>query len=56
VLLNAAGALSVLAPWEAPLVDRMRTGLRTAAAAIDDGTAAATLEAWIAVSQRLAGR
>jgi anthranilate phosphoribosyltransferase len=56
VLLNAAGALSVLAPADVPLLERLGAGLATAADALDSGAAAAKLERWIGVSRRLGGR
>ena len=46
VLLNAAAALTV-----SGLAATMPEGLELAAGAIDEGTAAATLERWVAVSQ-----
>ena len=45
VLLNAASALQV-----AGIADSWAAGIEAAAAAIDDGRAAAVLEQWIAVS------
>ena len=56
VLLNAAAALAALddVPASTSLVDRLGAGLGRAAAAVDDGAAAATLERWVTVSRALA--
>ena len=55
VLLNAAAALAVdgTTPGtaEGDLVDRIRAGLRTAAAAVDSGAAERTLASWVAASR-----
>ncbi len=56
VVLNAAGALAVVDNSGAPLAERMRAGLVRAGEALDSGAAAATLDRWVAVSRRLAGR
>jgi anthranilate phosphoribosyltransferase len=56
VLLNAAAALAVLDDTDVPLTDRMSVALSRAAESVDSGAAAATLDRWIAVSRRLAGR
>jgi anthranilate phosphoribosyltransferase len=53
VLLGAAAALAAHAGGDAPLLDRLREGLDRAAAAIDDGGAAAALDRWVTVSQEL---
>ncbi|WP_225754606.1 anthranilate phosphoribosyltransferase [Actinotalea sp. Marseille-Q4924] len=54
VLLNAAAALvaegSTPGAGEGGLVERLRAGLATAAAAVDDGGAAAVLERWVSAS------
>ena len=59
VLLNAAAALAALdaAAGEvtANLEDAMAAGLARAASAIDDGSAAAVLDRWVAATQRAAG-
>jgi len=56
VLLNAAAALvaegSTPGTDAGPLADRLRAGVAAAAAAVDDGRAAAVLERWVAASQR----
>ena len=56
VLLNAAAALvadgSQPGTGEGTLVDRLRVGLQVAAAAVDDGRAAAVLERWVEASRR----
>ena len=49
-LLNAAAALQV-----ADVADSWEDGVRLAAAAIDDGRATAKLDAWIELSQAIAG-
>lgn len=55
VLLNAAAALvadgSVAGTGEGDLLHRLRAGLLAAAAAVDDGRAAAVLERWIGASR-----
>ena len=51
VLLNAAAALAAFDEHSAGLHDGLATGLERAAAAIDDGRAAALLERWVAVSR-----
>lgn len=54
VLLNAAAGLvadgSLGATAEGSLVERLRAGMEVAAAAVDDGRAAAVLDRWIAAS------
>lgn len=58
VLLNAAAGLVAWellhepAHAERPMARRLREGIATAAAAVDDGRAAARLDDWIAASQR----
>jgi anthranilate phosphoribosyltransferase len=53
VLLNAAGALAAFEErGGARLHDALATGLERAAAAIDDGRAAAKLEQWVQVSRQ----
>jgi anthranilate phosphoribosyltransferase len=54
VLLNAAAALAAYDGGAGPLHERLRAGLARAAVAVDEGAAAAVLERWAAVSQRLA--
>ena len=55
VLLNAAAGLvadgTLGSTGSGSLVDRLRSGLEVAAAAVDDGRAAATLERWVTCSQ-----
>ncbi|MCW2619280.1 MAG: trpD [Modestobacter sp.] len=51
VLLNAAGALAAFDERGARLHDALGAGLQRAAAAIDDGRAAAKLDDWVRVSQ-----
>jgi anthranilate phosphoribosyltransferase len=51
VLLNAAGALAAFDERAARLHDALATGMERAAKAVDDGSAAALLDRWIAVSQ-----
>ncbi|MCW2499589.1 MAG: Anthranilate phosphoribosyltransferase [Frankiales bacterium] len=53
VLLNAAAALAAFEASTGALEDRLATGLVTATAALETGGAAAALERWVAVSQRL---
>ncbi|MFK0173027.1 anthranilate phosphoribosyltransferase [Streptomyces sp. NPDC090306] len=52
VLLNTAAALAALDGGDAPLVDRIRTGIERAAESIDSGAAGRTLERWAAASNR----
>jgi anthranilate phosphoribosyltransferase len=56
VVLNAAAALVAFDERPGRLHDALRAGMDRAAAAIDDGQAAALLDRWVAVSRRLAGR
>ncbi|MGY1855912.1 anthranilate phosphoribosyltransferase [Modestobacter sp. SYSU DS0290] len=56
VLLNAAGALAAFDASGAPLHDSLGAALERAAAAVDDGRAAAKLEEWVQVSQALRTR
>jgi anthranilate phosphoribosyltransferase len=57
VLLNAGATLAALAALEvpagglAPLTERLATGVERAAAALDSGAAAATLERWCAATR-----
>jgi anthranilate phosphoribosyltransferase len=51
VLLNAAAALAAFDERSARLHDAIGAGLERAAAAVDDGRAAAQLERWVTVSQ-----
>jgi anthranilate phosphoribosyltransferase len=51
VLLNAAGALAAFDERDARLHDALAAGLERAAAAVDDGRAAAKLEQWVQVSR-----
>ena len=51
VLLNAAAALAAFDERAGRLHDALAAGLARAAAAVDDGRAAALLERWVAVSQ-----
>jgi anthranilate phosphoribosyltransferase len=51
VLLNAAAALAAFDERSARLHDAIGAGLERAAAAVDEGRAAAQLERWVAVSQ-----
>ncbi|WNF31289.1 anthranilate phosphoribosyltransferase [Streptomyces sp. C11-1] len=53
VLLSAAAGLAALAPSHAPIAERLATGVRQAAAAIDSGAAEATLERWAALTGKL---
>ncbi|MGQ0846057.1 MAG: anthranilate phosphoribosyltransferase [Sporichthyaceae bacterium] len=55
VLLNAGAALATFDASGAPLPDRIRAGVETAAAAVDSGAAAAKLDLWIETSRRLRG-
>ncbi|QGV81026.1 anthranilate phosphoribosyltransferase [Streptomyces ficellus] len=50
VLLNAAAALVALEPSDAPLTDRLASGIRRAAEAVDTGAARAALERWVTAS------
>ncbi|MER8031500.1 anthranilate phosphoribosyltransferase [Streptomyces bauhiniae] len=52
VLLNSAAALVALDPTEEPLADQLRAGMARAAESIDSGSAARTLERWVAASNR----
>jgi anthranilate phosphoribosyltransferase len=52
VLLNAAAALAAFDERGARLHDALGAGLERAAAAVDDGRAAAKLEDWVRVSQQ----
>ncbi|MFF7329170.1 anthranilate phosphoribosyltransferase [Streptomyces sp. NPDC008150] len=52
VLLNTAAALAALDGGDAPLVDRIRTGIERAAESIDSGAAGQTLQRWAAASNR----
>ena len=56
VLLNAAAALAAAAgvPGTEQLGKALADGYARAAAAVDSGAAAALLDRWVAVSQRLA--
>jgi anthranilate phosphoribosyltransferase len=56
VLLNAAAALAAFRAAPGPLVDRLADGLAAAGEALDSGAAAAALDRWVAVSQRLSAR
>jgi anthranilate phosphoribosyltransferase len=51
VLLNAAGALAAFDERASRLHDGLAAGFERAARAVDDGSAAALLDRWIAVSQ-----
>jgi anthranilate phosphoribosyltransferase len=51
VLLNAAAALAAFDERSQRLNDALASGLARAAAAVDDGRAAAQLERWVSVSQ-----
>jgi anthranilate phosphoribosyltransferase len=52
VVLNAAAALTAFDHRSARLHDAMAAGMERAAAAIDDGRAAALLDRWVAVSHQ----
>ncbi|MFD4727033.1 anthranilate phosphoribosyltransferase [Streptomyces seoulensis] len=52
VLLNSAAALVALDPTAEPLADQLRAGMARAAESIDSGSAARTLEPWVAASNR----
>jgi anthranilate phosphoribosyltransferase len=54
VLLNAAAALAAYAGSSGPLEERLSDGLAKATAALETGSAAAVLDRWVEVSQRLA--
>jgi anthranilate phosphoribosyltransferase len=56
VLLNAAAALAAFEERSGRLHDALSAGMARAAAAVDDGRAAALLDRWIAVSRTLAER
>ncbi len=56
VLLNAAAGLVALGLTEAPLPDQLRAGMARAAAALDDGSAAALLSRWALTTRELAAR
>jgi anthranilate phosphoribosyltransferase len=51
VVLNAGAALAAFEERSARLHDAVGAGMQRAAAAIDDGRAAALLDRWVAVSQ-----
>ena len=51
VLLNAAAALAAFDERDVRLHDALGTGLERAAAAVDDGRAAALLDRWVEVSR-----
>jgi anthranilate phosphoribosyltransferase len=55
VLLNAAAALAAFGPGASRLQDALAAGLEQAAAAVDDGRAAAQLDRWIEVSRAVRG-
>lgn len=55
VLLNAAAAVAAFDAEAGDLPSRLRAGWDRAAAALDDGRAAALLERWVQVSQSLRG-
>ena len=55
VLLNAAAALVAYDERPGRLHEALRSAMERAAAAVDDGRAAALLDRWVAVSRRLAG-
>lgn len=50
VLLNAGAALAVYSPAPGSLDERLSSGIARAAAVIDDGTAAALLDRWVAAT------
>lgn len=52
VVLNAGAALAVYAAEDAEPVSALRAGIARAAAAIDDGSAAASLAGWVAAAGR----
>jgi anthranilate phosphoribosyltransferase len=51
VLVNAAAALAAHAGLRGDLHDDLRSGIERAAAAIDSGSAAATMERWLSVAR-----
>ncbi len=51
VLLNAAGALAAFDERASRLHDALAAGMERAARAVDDGSAVALLDRWIAVSR-----
>jgi anthranilate phosphoribosyltransferase len=53
VLLNAAAALAAHDGGTGPLAERLAAGLDRAAQALDDGSAASTLDLWVRVSSEL---
>ncbi|MGM1063965.1 anthranilate phosphoribosyltransferase [Saccharothrix sp. Mg75] len=53
VLLSAAAGLAAAEAVDAPLVERIASGVRRAAVAIDEGHAAALAERWSAVTAKL---
>jgi anthranilate phosphoribosyltransferase len=55
VVLNAAAGLAAFDHRSARLHDAVGAGMERAAAAIDDGSAAALLDRWVAVSQQARG-
>jgi anthranilate phosphoribosyltransferase len=55
VLLNAAAGLVALTMTDESLAVQIGAGMERAAAAVDSGAAAETLERWVTVTQRLAG-
>ena len=56
VLLNAAAALVAFDERGGRLHESLTAGMARAAAAVDDGRAAALLDRWVAVSRAIAGR
>ena len=54
VLLNAAAALAAFSGADGDLPAALASGLERAAAAVDDGRAAALLDRWVAVSREVA--
>jgi anthranilate phosphoribosyltransferase len=56
VLLNAAAALVAFDERGGRLHESLGAGMARAAAAVDDGRAAALLDRWVAVSRAIAGR
>ncbi|MGW5360083.1 anthranilate phosphoribosyltransferase [Actinopolymorpha pittospori] len=52
VLLNAAAALAVHEPSEAPLVERIRKAYARAVSSVDEGRAAAILDRWVEAARR----
>ncbi|WP_129839382.1 anthranilate phosphoribosyltransferase [Streptomyces sp. RFCAC02] len=52
VLLNAAAALTALAPREVPLAEQLADGMARAADSIDSGAAKSALERWVAATAR----